>query len=420
MRAVDLGARGQVLARTRRGRSLDDIHPREREGRPASRALDPDDDAVERPQDRQQRDARDDKADAGGEAGRKQVDAHKRTRWPLIALAILIILAVIVGTIYWWRTKDEESTDDAFTDGRAIMMAPHVAGYVAVLAITDNQLVHKGDLLIEIERRDYVAARDQAAGQLSAMQAQLDNARVALDKARTTSPAQLTQAEGQLIQARGQLFQAEREYNRQHSIERAATSQQSVDASTANLQIAKGQVQQAEAQVRQASLVAQNIAEAEAQVKQLEGQVEQAQGNLDQAEINLGYTRIVAPQDGWITRRNVEMGNYVQPGGQIFSIVAPEVWVTANFKETQLARMRPGQQVRISVDAYPKLRLEGHVDSIQLGSGAKFTAFPPENATGNFVKIVQRVPVKILIDRGLEPNLPLPLGLSVEPTVTLR
>jgi membrane fusion protein (multidrug efflux system) len=116
----------------------------------------------------------------------------------------------------------------------------------------------------------------------------------------------------------------------------------------------------------------------------------------------------------------VERGNYVTPGQQIFSIVSPEVWITANFKETQLNRMRPGQKVAISVDAYPELKLKGHVDSIQLGSGSKFTAFPPENATGNYVKIVQRVPVKIVIDSGLDPNIPLPLGISVEPTVSLQ
>jgi membrane fusion protein (multidrug efflux system) len=129
---------------------------------------------------------------------------------------------------------------------------------------------------------------------------------------------------------------------------------------------------------------------------------------------------VTAPQDGWITKRNVEMGNYVTSGQQIFSIVSPEVWVTANFKETQLARMRPGQPAKIAVDAYPQLDLTGHVDSIQLGSGSKFTAFPPENATGNFIKIVQRVPVKIIIDSGLDPALPLPLGISVVPTVTLQ
>ena len=167
----------------------------------------------------------------------------------------------------------------------------------------------------------------------------------------------------------------------------------------------------------QAKLIPQNIAQAEAQVKQLEGQVQQVQAQLDQAEINLSFTRVTAPQDGWVTRRNVEMGNYLQSGTQIMSVVTPQVWVTANFKETQLNRMRPGQRVDISVDAYPGLKLKGHVDSIQLGSGSKFSAFPAENATGNFVKIVQRVPVKIDIDSGLDPNLPLPLGISVNPTI---
>ena len=129
---------------------------------------------------------------------------------------------------------------------------------------------------------------------------------------------------------------------------------------------------------------------------------------------------MTAPSDGWVTKRAVERGSYVQQGQQIMSLVEPDVWVTANFKETQLNRMRPGQPVSIAVDAYPGLKLRGHVDSLQLGSGAKFTAFPPENATGNFVKIVQRVPVKIVIDSGLDPAIPLPLGISVEPTVSVK
>jgi membrane fusion protein (multidrug efflux system) len=141
---------------------------------------------------------------------------------------------------------------------------------------------------------------------------------------------------------------------------------------------------------------------------------------LEQAQINLGYTRVVAPQDGWVTKRNVEVGDFLQSGQQIMALVVPEVWVTANFKETALARMRPDQRVKISVDAYPQLKLRGHVDSVQLGLGSRFTAFPPENASGNFVKIVQRVPVKIIIDSGLDPQTPLPLGVSVEPTVLLK
>ncbi len=170
----------------------------------------------------------------------------------------------------------------------------------------------------------------------------------------------------------------------------------------------------------QALPVPQRVGEVEKQVGQLQGQVEQAKARLDQAALNLSWTEVKAPQDGWITKRNVESGDYVAPGQQLFAIVAPERWVIANFKETQLTRMRPGQKVRIAVDAYPDLKLEGHVDSIQQGTGAKFTAFPPENATGNFVKIVQRVPVKIDIDSGLNQDEPLPLGMSVVPTVSLK
>ncbi len=344
----------------------------------------------------------------------------RRTRWPLVALGLGIAAAAVAATIYWYQTKDQQTTDDAYTDGRAVIIAPHVSGYVTVLAVDDNQFVHAGDLLVQIERKDFLAVQHQAASQLAAIEAQLDSGRIALDKARVTFPAQLTQAQGQFIEAQGRLFQAERDYQRQHRIARAATTQQSVDSSTANQRIARGQLDQAKGQLRRAELVRQNIAQAEARVKQLEAERRQTQAKLDLAAIDLGYTRVTAPHDGWVTRRNVEMGNYLQAGTQIMAIVEPEVWVTANFKETALARMRPGQRVRIHVDAYPDLRLEGHVDSIQKGSGARFSAFPPENATGNYVKIVQRVPVKIVIDSGLDPARPLPLGLSVEPTVYLR
>lgn len=360
------------------------------------------------------------KQDAQHEDGGKGEPTGQRHRWPLIAVAVAVVVALIGGGIYWFLTRNEITTDDAYTDGRAVMIAAHVAGYVRVLAVNDNQFVHAGDLLVEIERKDYVSARDQAVGQLASVKAQLDNAQVTFDKAKTIYPAQMKQAEAQLAQARAQLYQTEAEYHRQHTVVAAATSQQNIDNATAAFNQAQAQVRQAEAQLAQAALVDQNIAQTAAQFHQMEGQVEQSQANLEQAEINLGYTRITAPQDGWVTRRNVELGNYVQQGAQILAVVVPEVWVTANFKETQLDRMRPGQPVRIEVDAYPHLKLEGHVDSIQKGSGSRFTAFPPENATGNFVKIVQRVPVKILIDKGLDPNLPLPLGLSVEPTVTVQ
>ena len=345
---------------------------------------------------------------------------RRRSPWPLIIVAIVVLAILIGGVIYWFSTRDLESTDDAYTDGRAVTIAPHVSGYVTALDVNDNQRVKAGQVLAQIDPRDFQAARDQAEGNLRVAEAQLDNGRISLETARISDPAKLASARAQLDSARAALANAQAEYNRQHGVPRAATTQQNIDTSTANLRSAQAQVAQAEAQVRQADLVPQLIAQAEAQVRQLEGQVEQAKAQLAQAELNLGWTRITAPQDGWITQRRIEKGNLVQSGQSIFSIVTPEVWVTANFKETQLDRMRPGQRVDVAVDAYPSLKLSGHVDSIQLGSGAQFAALPPENATGNFVKIVRRVPVKIDIDHGLPPDMPLPLGISVTPTVHLK
>jgi len=339
-----------------------------------------------------------------------------RARWVLL---LIVLVATAAATGYWYLTRDEATTDDAYTDGHAVTIAPQVPGTVVALNVDDNQRVKAGDVLIEIDPRAYAAARDQARASLQVAEAQLANARTALDAAKIDFPARLAVAQAQLAAARATWFKADADARRQRGLPRQATSQQDIDNANAALRSADAQVEQAQAAVRQAEVAPQMIAEAEAQVRQLEAQVALAHAQLDQAELNLSWTKVAAPRDGWITRRNVEQGNYVQAGQSIFAIVTPEIWITANFKESQLARMRPGQRVDISVDAYPSLALVGHVDSIQLGSGSRFTAFPPENATGNFVKIVQRIPVKITIDSGLDPNLPLPLGLSAVPTVHL-
>ena len=335
-------------------------------------------------------------------------------------VVLLIVLIAAAGAVtYWYVTRNQASTDDAYTDGHAITVAPQISGTVVALRVTDNQRVKAGDVLIEIDPRSYVAARDQAKGSLDVAEAQLANARINLDWTRQDYPARLAAAKASLSAAEATHVKAEADQRRQRGLPRQATSQQDIDTADAALHTSEAQVAEAQAAVQRAELVPQYVGQAEAQVHQLEGQVALARAQLQQAELNLSWTRIVAPQDGWITRRNVEVGNYVQAGQAVLSIVTPDIWITANFKESQLGRMRPGQKVDIAVDAYPKLKLEGHVDSIQLGSGSRFTAFPPENATGNFVKIVQRVPVKILIDSGLDPAFPLPLGLSVEPTVHL-
>jgi membrane fusion protein (multidrug efflux system) len=355
------------------------------------------------------------------EQERAQEQRRARAR-PFVRIGMVIIaIGLIGGGIYYWQsTKDIEGTDDAYTDGRAITIAPHVSGYVVSLDVNDNQFVHKGDPLIHIDPRDYQATLEQAQGQMAAARGQLAAAQQAFAVAKVNFPARLAQAQAQLKDAQAALFKAQTDMRRQLSLPRAATSGQSVDYATAALRSAEAQVTSAEAAVQQATPVKPNVEQVGANVQQLAGTAMQAEAAIKQAELNLEWCVVRAPQDGWITKRNVEVGNYVQPGAQIFSIVSPDVWITANFKEGQLNRMRPGQLVTISVDAYPGLKLTGHVDSVQLGSGSKFTAFPPENATGNFVKIVQRVPVKIIIDGGLDPNLPLPLGISVEPTVSLK
>jgi membrane fusion protein (multidrug efflux system) len=223
-----------------------------------------------------------------------------------------------------------------------------------------------------------------------------------------------------LVAAQATQFKAQADARRQRGLPKQATTQQDIDNAESALRNADAAVGEAQANVRGADIVAQSIAQADAQVHQLEAQVALAQAQLEQAELNLGWTKVRAPQDGWVTKRNVDKGNYVQVGQSVMALVTPEIWVTANFKEDQLDRMRPGQRVDIGVDAFPAVHLVGHVDSVQLGSGSRFSAFPAENATGNFVKIVQRVPVKIVIDSGLDPAHPLPLGISVDPVVRLK
>lgn len=348
--------------------------------------------------------------DGNGKQGRRKI-------LPRVIFILVLIVVAIGAVIYWWMGRNLIDTDDAFTDGRAISVAPRVAGQVIALNINDNQLLKKGQVILRLDPRDYQAAVDKAAGQLLQDQGQLDQARIALEKARITYPANLLEAQGNLEEAQANLVNAQQSYRRQHAVSAAATTQAQIDQANAGLKQAQGQLKQAQGQLQIAQLVQQNIGTAEAQVKQLEGLVRTAQASLEQAKLNLSYTTLRAPEDGWVTNRNVEVGYYLQAAQSVMSLVVPQIWVTANFKETQLKRMRPGQVVDISVDAYPELHLTGHVASVQMGTGSRFSAFPAENATGNFVKIVQRVPVKIIIDHGLDPAIPLPLGLSVVPTI---
>ncbi|QCA05042.1 HlyD family secretion protein [Pantoea vagans] len=350
----------------------------------------------------------------------QQPERKRPGKKPLIILAVVVVVMLIVGFWFWFSTRNIETTDDAFTEGDAVTIAPKASGYVVKLLVKDNQRVKKGDLLVEIDPSDNRAQREQANAQLGLAVAQLHQAQAQLALSKVQYPAQRDQALADEAKAEANLLNAQADYRRQRGVDPRATSQRNIDSASAQLRSAQAQLQSAKAQVEVASQVALQIRQQETNVEARQQQVEQAKAQLSTADLNLSYTQVRAPYDGFITKRNVQLGTLVQAGSSLFSLVSPEIWVTANFKESQLQRMNPGDKVDISVDAWPDMKLEGHVDSIQMGSGSRFSTFPSENATGNYVKIVQRVPVKIVIDKGLDPNHPLPLGLSVEPKVTVE
>jgi membrane fusion protein (multidrug efflux system) len=349
--------------------------------------------------------------------GEGQPAEKPRSKQPLIIIAIVVIVLGIVGFCVWFAHRNEVSTDDAYTDGNTVTMVPKAAGYVVGLYIDDNSHVRRGDLLLRIDQRDYLSAQAQASAQLALADAQLTTARDALRIARVQYPAQLESAQAQQQAAAAALTLAQSSYERQHQVDRRATTQESIDSSTSQQQNAAANLKSAKAQVAIANLAPEQVQQALNAVSERQAAVQQAQAQLDQANLNLSYTEVRAPSDGFVTQRTVQLGSYLSVGQVMFLLVTPEIWITANFKESQIGRMRPGDKVNIKVDAYSGFKLEGHVQSIQYGSGARFSAFPAENATGNFVKIVQRVPVKIVIDRGLDPDRPLALGLSVSPVV---
>ena len=339
---------------------------------------------------------------------------------PRLLLVVVILGFISAGAYYYYDSLYHVSTDDAYTDGNVITIAPNLPGYVDSVQVTDNQRVKAGDVLVALVGQDYVIARDRAVAALALAESQLEEAKSRLAIAETSYPAQLESARGERDAAQADLAKARADYQRQTEVDRRATTRQQIDAARAAAQTAAAVLAEKEANLKIAGLVKENLDAINAQVKQLSAQAALAKADLDRAELNLSYTKILAPVDGWVTRRAVETGNYVQPGQALMALVTPNVWVTANFKESQLSNMRPGQHVSIRLDAYPDLHLTGSVDSIQMGSGSRFSTFPAENATGNFVKILQRVPVKIAITGGVDPDRPLAVGLSAVPTVDIR
>ena len=303
----------------------------------------------------------------------------------VIVPTVTAIIFLFFGIYFTIHSIFYQSTDDAFVEGHIVSIAPRVEGPVLNLLIDDNQHVKKGDLLLEIDPKDYEVKLNQTKAKLEEAKASLVN------------------TENQVTKTLSDLEFAEQDYDRYSKMfDKGIASKQEYDSSLNKLTAAQSNSNSAKARYDEIT----------ASIKRLEAEVEQD-------ELNLSYTKIYAPQEGLITNRSVEQGNYVQVAQPMFAIVPEKMWIVANFKETQLANMKPGQPVEIKVDTYRGKKFHGKVDSIQRASGAKASLFPPENAVGSYVKIVQRVPVKIVFTEDISKYNIVP-GMSVVPEVKVK
>jgi membrane fusion protein (multidrug efflux system) len=333
--------------------------------------------------------------------------------WILIGI-IAALAFVVIGYFVWLiYFHPYESTDDAFVDARSFSLAAKVSGYVAEVPVTDNQHVQAGDIILKIDPRDYQIALDQANGQVGVAKASVSSAEAQI----AAAGAAIDEAKAQQNSSGAALQYAQDEAARQQQlVKTGAGSIQTSQQATSQLRQGQANYAQSEASVTSAL---KNKASSEAQRASAVATLLQAQAQVEEAQQNLKYTTIVAAQPGRVVRLSGSKGQYLDAGQSISMFVPDDIWITANFKETQLADMRPGQPVAVTLDAYPDHQLRGKVVSVQPGSGTAFSLLPAENATGNYVKVTQRVPVKIVLD-SWPADVSIGPGMSVVPTVTVR
>ena len=339
------------------------------------------------------------------------------------------MLAVLLyfGLGYLVDVLTHESTDDAFIAAHVVSIAPRISGQVAAVHVLDNEMVRSNEPLVEIDPADYadIAAQKQSSADASeanykAVLAALDLMAVKVATAQATADQSKADTDAaEATDARAQAdFQRNQELRTQNTIsaQEFDNAQAAVREADANLAAAK---QKAVADASRINEAKATQAATEASVAMALAMFKQSQTAVQSAQLDLSYTKIFAPSDGRVTRKAIEPGNYIQTGQQLMSIVPPEIWVVANFKESQLKNMRTNQPVLVEIDALGGKKFRAHVDSVQAGSGAAFSLLPPENATGNYVKVVQRVPVKILFDEALPADHTIGPGLSVTPDVRI-
>jgi membrane fusion protein (multidrug efflux system) len=346
------------------------------------------------------------------------------TAFVLIAGVILAVL-LFFGISYLISSYTSESTDDAFITGHIVSIAPRIAGQVSAVHVLDNELVTNGELLVEIDPSDYQSTLEQKQAAQSSSESSLKAALAGYElmqvKVKTAeADAQETKADADAAEATSTKAKADFERSQKLVKENTISSQEfdqykaAADEAEANYHSANAKAASDESKVNEANAQCDAVkAEAAAALAQLN----ESKTAVDSAQLNVSYTKIFAPCDGLVTRKQVEAGDYLQTGQTIFSIVPKNVWVVANFKESQLRDMQTNQPVRVEIDALGGRTFRAHVDSVQAGSGAVFSLLPPENAVGNFVKVVQRVPVKIVFDEPLPEDKTIGPGLSVEPRV---
>jgi membrane fusion protein, multidrug efflux system len=339
--------------------------------------------------------------------------ARLRQHRTLVLTVTAICILACVGIVVWWiNSSGYQSTDDAFIDARTVTISPQINAQVVDVPVTDNQLVKAGTVLVTLERNDFQALVDQGKAQADQALANIANIEAQIG----AQQARIDQADKQVVQAQAALTFAQQQDQRYGQLVKSGsvTVEQAQQYKSNFLQA------QASFDAAEANAVAteKQLPVLQSQKLQAQAQLEQMRATLEQAQINLSRTNITAPVDGYVTNLTAAKGNYAAPGQALMMFVPREVWVTANFKETQIGSIRPGAPVSITVDTYPNRTFEGHVASVQAGSGTAFSLLPPENATGNYVKIVQRVPVKIVFNEP--PDVLLGPGMSAVPTVNVR
>ena len=355
-----------------------------------------------------------DRKPAIGEARKSQpwLDRMRRRRRQVLVITALIIAAIVGTVAYWLNASGYESTDDAFIDARTVSISAQVGAAIVDVPVTDNQLVDAGELLVRLDDRDFRAQVDQATAQVEQAKATMAN----IDAQVEAQQARINQANKQTAQAEAALTFAQQQEKRYTTlVQKGAGSLEQAQQYASNL--LQAQANLAAAQANEIATEKQ-LPVLTAQRETARAQMDQARAALEQAQANLSRTQITAPAAGRVTRLTAAKGNYAAVGQTLMMFVPREVWVTANFKETQLLGVHPGDPVDIRIDTFPHRVFKGHVESIQAGSGTAFSLLPAENATGNFVKIVQRVPVKIVFDEP--PDVLLGPGMSVVPTVRTR